>query len=94
MQGTKYKLEQASNKKFIFYNYKNKKILIITGKIFVDEKIAIIFLKPHMSIYGITKVECLNDDGSKTEYKVIGYDKYKNILNKYKFIRPYIIYFK
>ncbi len=62
-------------KKLIFYNKKNKKILIIDGQLFSEKFEAIVYLKPHMVLYGVVKMISINEDGTKREYEVVGIDK-------------------
>lgn len=62
-------------RKLIFYNKKNKKILIIDGTVWHQKLEAIVYLKPHMVLYGVVKMICMEDDGIKSEYGVVGIDK-------------------
>lgn len=70
--------EKSPTKKLIFFNNKNKTILIIDGVILHDKFEAIVYLKPHMVLYGVVKMICINEDGTKSKYEVIGIDKLSN----------------
>ncbi|MFK7816235.1 MAG: hypothetical protein AB8B92_07860 [Gammaproteobacteria bacterium] len=83
---------KGSIKKLIFYNNKNKTILIIEGVILHDKFEAIVYLKPHMVLYGVVKMICINEDGSKSKYEVIGIDKLDNENYKNESTAPYKIY--
>jgi hypothetical protein len=42
-----------------------------------DQLEAVIYLKPHMILYGVVKMICVSENNSKMEYEVLGIDKMK-----------------
>lgn len=79
-------------KKLIFYNKKNKKILIIDGQLFSEKLEAIVYLKPHMVLYGVVKMISINEDGAKREYEVVGIDRMNTEKSETSSTTPYKIY--
>ena len=83
---------KSETRKLIFYNKKDKRLLIINGEIRQEPLEAIIYLKPHMRLYGVVKMICLNEKGSKIEYEVLGIDKMKEDHSSIDSTIPYKVY--
>ena len=84
--------DNSSIQKLVFFNKKNKKILIIDGQINDDETQAIVSLKPHMRLYGVVKMVYTRNGDLVKEFRVIGMDKIQTHEIKNQLTNAYRVY--
>ena len=92
MRVNNYYCEYSSTQKLIFYNKRNKKI-IVNGNVNYDESIATVCLNIGMQLHGVLKMVRINNvDASIKEYQVIGFDRDQNIESNNDSKRHYVVY--